>query len=146
MSTTTTTAATPTPPAAFTPPVVAWRMRNAIGTCSLHHERVRAEDAAVTHRGTVMPLIECPDSLRAVLVHAMDIACRAVLEDIEAHADLVLIDGVRWFDITPMRSEHEHSPEVLDMTHQALAFATLVGLIRQHPTRAHLVCAQTLGL
>lgn len=58
---------TPPPTTAPAHPVVAYRMRNAIGACSLHHERPRAEQAAVDHRGTVTELVELTPDLRALI-------------------------------------------------------------------------------
>lgn len=54
-------------PKAITTPVVAYRMSNATGTASLHHERTRAEQAAVDHHGTVTELIELTPALRALI-------------------------------------------------------------------------------
>ena len=66
MGTTSSTSA-PTRAQPITAPVVAYRMRNPIGACSLHHERIRAEQAAVDHHGTVTELVELTPTLRALI-------------------------------------------------------------------------------
>jgi hypothetical protein len=76
----------------------------------------------------------------ALAASAMRIACAAVVTDVEtlAHA-VVLPDGTRWYDVTPMLSPQEQPPELIDMTSEALAFGLAMGVLSFHPQHAHLV-------
>ena len=71
---------------------------------------------------------------------AVPIADRACIADIETecarHTDGA---GRIWWDIRPLTSQHEHSPEVIDMNTQGLAYAQHRGLTQPHPTHAHFV-------
>lgn len=123
-----------------TPTVVAWRVVDARGDVSLHHDRMRAEQAAVERHGLITELIVRPaPSASAALadaVHHMDLAMRlanrAVLADIETHSTRVQLGSTTWLDISHMLSPHEQPPEVLDMLREAIAYALDAGLCVSH--------------
>lgn len=82
-----------------------------------------------------------PRSAPAVLqiADAMEIANRAVLEDIESYAVKVTLEGQTWYDTRPMLDPREHAPEALDMAAQALRYAEKAGLMSRHRAERHLV-------
>lgn len=76
----------------------------------------------------------------ALIAQAFRIANEAVVSDIETEGirDHDRTDG-RWFDIRPMFDPREHSPEVIDMNTEAIAYALASGVITADPQSAHLV-------
>lgn len=75
---------------------------------------------------------------------AFQLANRAVTADIVSGSvpmqqDWPDRDGVRTYDTRPMIDPREHSPEVIDMSAEALRFADATGLIERHPERPYLV-------
>lgn len=80
-----------------------------------------------------------PDTAVAITLLGFRLANRAVVSDIESEGYAVDIDGVRWWDIRPMFDVREHSPEVVDMSSEAMAYALASGLVQRHATQAHLV-------
>lgn len=76
----------------------------------------------------------------ALVARAFRIANAAVISDIESEGvrqhDRT---GGRWYDVRPMVDPHEHSPEVIDMNNEAIAYALAAGLITADLQHAHLV-------
>lgn len=66
------------------------------------------------------------------------IADAAAVSDIETGAATVA-DDPRWYDVRPMLDEREHSPQVIDMATEMLAYAEQRGLIQRHQVEPHLV-------
>lgn len=67
------------------------------------------------------------------------LAARAVITDIECHAGRVNLGTELWWDVRPMLDEAEHSPECIDMSREALAYAAGRHLIQHHSQHPHLV-------
>ena len=76
-----------------------------------------------------------------IVGHAVSIADRAVVSDIETHCPIFyrMPDGEKVFDTRPMVDEREHAPQVIDMARQALEYARRRGLIWSPPGSDHLV-------
>ena len=90
--------------------------------------------AALTGAGT--------DLTTAMLRTAAALADRCVVSDIEISCDRQCSSedgGQIWYDLRPMLSEDEHSPQALDMNAQALAWAFARSLVVRHPNHQHLV-------
>ena len=79
--------------------------------------------------------------LSTVVGHAVSIADRAAIADIESHCPVFyrMPDGRKVYDTRPMTDEREHAPEVVDMARQALDYARWRQLIWSPPGSAHLV-------
>ena len=81
-----------------------------------------------------------------VFSSGLTIAKRAVVADIETNGVLVATDEPgRWYDTRPMLDLREHSPEMVDMLTEALAFAVDTGLARTHSALPHLVRITSAG-
>jgi hypothetical protein len=75
---------------------------------------------------------------------ALAIADAAVVAEIECECiDTQLDDDCpptwRWYDTRAMFSQHEHSPQCIDMSTEALDYALTRGLVVRHPVQQHLV-------
>lgn len=70
---------------------------------------------------------------------AFRLASRAVVSDIESECVQVQIGNHRWWDTRPMLDPREHSPQVIDMATEALAFALEACIAERHRTEPHLV-------
>lgn len=70
---------------------------------------------------------------------AFRLASRAVVEDIESECVAVQLGTHTWWDTRPMLDQREHSPQVIDMATEALAFALEAFIAERHRTEPHLV-------
>lgn len=74
----------------------------------------------------------------AALAHTL--ADRAVVSDIETEGVAQTDEHGRiWFDTRPMLDPREMPDDFIEMNRQALDYAHQRGLIRPHPSHAHLV-------
>jgi len=81
-----------------------------------------------------------PRLMTGMVATAVALADRAVISDIECEGVQVpMPDGARWYDISAMLSEEEHSPQHIDMAIQGLGYAVARGLIDLHPVQTQLV-------
>lgn len=71
---------------------------------------------------------------------ATRIADRCVVSDVECMGvrDYSLPAGP-WYDVRPLLDEREHSPMVIDMARDALAWGLHRGLLQRHDCQQHLV-------
>jgi hypothetical protein len=92
-----------------------------------------------------------PAPINAVAVaelvrRGLQLADAYCVSDIETSAAPVGVASARWYDVRPMLDDREHSPAVIDMAAQALAYATQRGLIEFHATEPHLVRITPQGM
>lgn len=78
------------------------------------------------------------DATRMVYL-GLQIAGRAVIEDIQSYSVRQETDGRIWWDTRPMTDEREHSAEHIDMATEAIQFAVAAGLVHVHPQRPYLL-------
>lgn len=85
-----------------------------------------------------------PADVRQIIELAFQLANRWVVEDICGNAAPVdeiwpAIGTQRCYDVRPMLDLREHSPEVVDMSAEALQYALDAQVIERHPEHTHLV-------
>lgn len=71
------------------------------------------------------------------------LANQQLIDTLDECSDEVYLDGLRWHDVTPMLSEHEHAPQVIDMHRACIAYALYWGVVQQHPRHPHLLRVTT---
>lgn len=79
------------------------------------------------------------DAIGHTMRLAINNADRYVMIEIECQP-MVTIEGARgWVDTRPLLDEREHSPELIDIWREVLAYATWRGLVERHPAQPHMV-------
>lgn len=72
-------------------------------------------------------------------------ADRFVLAELQNQPQIT-IDGLRgWIDTRPLLDEREHSPEVIDIWAEVLAYAVWRGLVQHHPSQRHMARIVRMG-
>jgi hypothetical protein len=72
-------------------------------------------------------------TLEATVAQALALADEAVITYVENEGVRERRGGAVWWDVTPMLSPHEHSPELLDKNRMALDYGIRRGLLAAHP-------------
>jgi hypothetical protein len=82
-----------------------------------------------------------PASVAGVVLSALRIANAAVVADIESNCVSVLsaCGSIRWYDTRPMLDPREHSPELVDMAHEAIEYGVKCRLLFRHPLDSWMV-------
>ena len=74
------------------------------------------------------------ESTRMAYAHAD----RYVLTELEGQPRIT-VDGQRgWIDTRPLLDEREHSPEIIDIWTEVLAYAVWRGLLQRHHAQPHM--------
>lgn len=89
------------------------------------------------HR-TRVELTAGADAIGHAMRLAINNADRYVTLELECQP-MVTIDGQRgWVDTRPLLDEREHSPELIDIWREVLAYADWRGLMERHPGQPHM--------
>lgn len=86
-----------------------------------------------------------PVALAELVRRGLLIADMASVSDIETGAVSVGAASARWYDVRPMLDEREHSPAVIDMATETLAYAQQRGLVERHLVDKHMVRITSRG-
>ena len=75
------------------------------------------------------------------LQSAIRIANQAVVADVESNCPALRspCGRVTWYDVRPMLDEREHSPPVVDMAREAIAYGCDTGVLVRHEEHPHWV-------
>lgn len=66
-------------------------------------------------------------------------ADRFVLGELDDQPTITIDHLSGWIDTRPLLDEREHSPEVIDIWTEVLAYADWRGLVQHHPSQRHMV-------
>jgi hypothetical protein len=85
--------------------------------------------------------VPVPRHLYERLHAAIRIANQAVVADVESNCPSLLspCDRLTWYDVRPMLDEREHSPPVVDMAREAIAYGVDTGVLVRHTEYPHMV-------